>query len=88
MRVQDLPLADIIANDPEAIIISDDRARSGSITVPCPNARGRGGHLLTVLNPDPASRLPALITCDADDCSGIGTAAFIALLHFRPDRSN
>lgn len=80
MRTVLLPLADIIANDPDVAVIDDNRSFDGTVSIKCPNDDGSPGHRLTVCNPVERADLPAAIFCDHSACRNLSTDDFIALL--------
>jgi hypothetical protein len=84
MAYKNLPLADIVANDPKYELIDDQRSRRGYVLVRCPNHDGVTEHVVFVHNPLPKPRLggpglPAHAYCLNDDCKHMTTEMLLGL---------
>jgi hypothetical protein len=85
MPYKKLPIADILANDPDVVLIDDRRAASGCVLVACPNDDGVGEHVVFVHNPVASSvirgrsqgPLPAHAYCLNDACKHMTTAMLL-----------
>lgn len=80
MRPEQLPLADILANDPQISVVEDSRDVMGCIRIKCPNDDGSGQHVLTVCNPVLRDDLPAMIFCAHAACMDLDLEQFLKLL--------
>lgn len=80
MKIAQIYLADILANDPEVELVEDMRAELGCVIVPCPFDDGTGDHELHVCNPEPCNNLPAVIYCRSPSCFALTTSEYIDLL--------
>jgi hypothetical protein len=76
VRLEDLQLADIVANDPGIEIIDDQRAELGSVMVKCPHDDGSDDHALLFCNP--WNGMPARAYCLSPACSKLTTLDFMA----------
>jgi hypothetical protein len=88
MKLGDIHLADILANDPEVELIEDERETLGYVSVECPFDDGTDDHLLYVYNPDPDKGLEAAIFCLSPVCSKVTTEQFIELMGNIPKSLN
>ncbi|HXF55298.1 MAG TPA: hypothetical protein VNK52_14370 [Hyphomicrobiaceae bacterium] len=77
MRVEDLPLADIMANDSCVEIVEDHRERYGYVLIKCPNDDGSGDHALHVCNPWAGK--PAMAYCLSRVCRRLTTLDMLEL---------
>ena len=82
MALDQLPLADIVANDPETDVLEDQRAQHGYVLVRCPNDDGTDDHALHVCNP--REGLPAMMYCLSPSCRDVTTRDFIDRLGLSP----
>jgi hypothetical protein len=80
MKLNEIPFADIIAHDPCAKILEDERECFGYVNVRCPNDDGQSPHLLYVHNPRPQEGEPASIYCQNPACERLTTLQFVELL--------
>jgi hypothetical protein len=76
MRLDNLPLADIVANDPGMEIIEDRREDLGYVLLKCPHDDDTDDHALFVCNPH--GGLPAHVYCLSQKCRTFDTAHFLA----------
>lgn len=86
MKLEDMRLADILANDPDTTLVADERERYGYVTIECPNGDGTDDHLLHVCNPCPEEDLPAIMFCLNLECADITTEQFVAMLGSVPPK--
>lgn len=77
MKIEDLPLADIMFHDRDIEVIEDRRKQDGCLLVRCPNDDGTDDHALHVCNP--RDGLPSMAYCLSPKCRGITTLAMIEL---------